>query len=369
LAAVRDLARRHPLLRVRAVDTPGGPRLVDAGDDMQAQLVDLTAHTPDEAAQIARGIRQGVGRPADPYAVTAGRAVLLAESDGAHRLLLSMSHVLFDGWSVDALRAELIDLLYRGGAGAPAPDGAALDAYLDAMDDWVSWRGADAAVLAHARAFHDAERAAQSRVGHLVRPGRVAVAGATIPKAAGGTEAGMVAAMALAARRVFGLEQVPIARAQHGRRLGTRSFFDVVGNTADLVPLVLPPGEPAATVEAAARALVAGQIDQFHWLAYLRRYDPVLLRDWPRPAHPLAATLRLGYTQNNPVADESVTLLDGETQSAPSRDGSLEVQVGAGGSGLACAVTGWGLPERTVSHYAVALAGALAELAEDGGRP
>ncbi|GAA4819213.1 amino acid adenylation domain-containing protein [Streptomyces ziwulingensis] len=119
--AVRDLARRHEVLRSRIEEPPGsGPvsRVGEAADVPVAVRADLP---PDRWEAV---LAEETGRPFDLTAKPPLRAALLRAGDEAV-LALTFHHVAVDGWSLGIVGAELPRLyaarLGRGEAPPPAP--------------------------------------------------------------------------------------------------------------------------------------------------------------------------------------------------------------------------------------------------------
>ncbi|TMR07685.1 amino acid adenylation domain-containing protein [Nonomuraea turkmeniaca] len=112
LAAVRELAERHEVLRT-LVDQDG---TVVVGAD----LVPITVEDLDDPERVEREAYRPFALDAEPPA----RAVLYRLDDDEHVLLLTVHHIAFDAWSRDVAIAELA-ALYAAGLGLgerpPAP--------------------------------------------------------------------------------------------------------------------------------------------------------------------------------------------------------------------------------------------------------
>jgi amino acid adenylation domain-containing protein len=154
--ALGGLVRRHEALRTSFVEVDGQPRQVvaQAGAALPLTLTDLRTLPADEREQAARRLAEIEARR--PFNLARGpllRAILLCLDDQEHVLVLTLHHIIADGWSLGILIREFA-LLYQAhsalSAGAPAPlaglpvqyadyaiwqrqwlRGAALDAQLD----------------------------------------------------------------------------------------------------------------------------------------------------------------------------------------------------------------------------------------------
>nr|QEO74242.1 condensation domain-containing protein [uncultured bacterium] len=121
--AVKEVVRRHEVLRTtfRAVD--GMPvQVVAPSADVPFEVVDLRALAPGPRSEEARRrAAEEVRRPFDLARGPLVRAVVVWLEDHRQVLMVSMHHIVSDGWSVGVLRREL-GLLYRAFATAqPSP--------------------------------------------------------------------------------------------------------------------------------------------------------------------------------------------------------------------------------------------------------
>ncbi|HET9620343.1 MAG TPA: amino acid adenylation domain-containing protein, partial [Kofleriaceae bacterium] len=111
-AAVQRVVERHEVLRTRFVEVGGEPRQVIDG-----RGVTLAVEAVAEAALAARAIREAQ----QPFDLATGpliRARLLRLADDDHALLLTMHHIVCDGWSMAIVLREL-GAAYRGEPLAP----------------------------------------------------------------------------------------------------------------------------------------------------------------------------------------------------------------------------------------------------------
>ncbi len=123
-AALAEIVRRHEALRtVFAADGDGEPRqvILPAGE-RPLPLVDLTAlPAPARAAEAGRLAAEDALRPFDLVRGPLLRTTLLRQAEGEHVLLLSLHHVITDGWSIGIFTRELTELYRAFAAGAPSP--------------------------------------------------------------------------------------------------------------------------------------------------------------------------------------------------------------------------------------------------------
>ncbi|MEU6730260.1 amino acid adenylation domain-containing protein [Nonomuraea wenchangensis] len=107
-AAIGEIVRRHPALRTRYEERDGEPvPVVEPSVTVPFGVVDATPRTVDAlAAHAAR----------DPFDLRTGpvlRALLLRLAPDRHRLLVTVHHIAFDGWSAGVFLDELARL-YAG---------------------------------------------------------------------------------------------------------------------------------------------------------------------------------------------------------------------------------------------------------------
>jgi amino acid adenylation domain-containing protein len=121
--ALREIVRRHEVLRTRFTSADGRPvQVVERGVELEVPTVDLT--TVPEAEREARAkqlAREEAGRPFDLSCAPLVRATLLRLSDEEHVLLLTMHHIVSDGWSTGVLVRELRTLYAAYAAGQHSP--------------------------------------------------------------------------------------------------------------------------------------------------------------------------------------------------------------------------------------------------------
>ncbi len=121
--ALAELVRRHESLRTVFPDVDGEPvqRILPAGPRPLA-VVDLRC-LPDGAREAA-GRRLAGEEAARPFELARGpllRSVLLRTTDEDWALLLTLHHIVSDGWSMQVLLREVSALYGAGVRGGPSP--------------------------------------------------------------------------------------------------------------------------------------------------------------------------------------------------------------------------------------------------------
>jgi amino acid adenylation domain-containing protein/non-ribosomal peptide synthase protein (TIGR01720 family) len=121
--ALDEVVRRHEVLRTTLVPLEGGPvQVVAPAGPVALPCEDLSALPEEE--RVAEARRRAAAEAAAPFSLSAGpllRARLLRLEAGEHVLLLTLHHVVTDGWSMPLLQRE-ISLLYAAFAQAlPSP--------------------------------------------------------------------------------------------------------------------------------------------------------------------------------------------------------------------------------------------------------
>jgi amino acid adenylation domain-containing protein len=121
--SLEEIVRRHETLRTRFVNVKGQPRpVVDAPAPLPLPVADLTglAAGPRQARAAALAEAEALA----PFDLAAGplvRFTLLRLAPDRHRLLVTLHHIVSDGWSMGVLMREL-DALYQAfAAGRPSP--------------------------------------------------------------------------------------------------------------------------------------------------------------------------------------------------------------------------------------------------------
>ena len=112
-------------LRTSFVSIEGTPHQVIAQDpDLSIATDDLTGFTPEHReAEVQRRAREDARRPFDLTRGPLARVSLLRLDDAEHAVLLTMHHLITDGWSLGVAANELV-MLYeseRGGGSSHVP--------------------------------------------------------------------------------------------------------------------------------------------------------------------------------------------------------------------------------------------------------
>ncbi|MGZ3459406.1 MAG: non-ribosomal peptide synthetase, partial [Archangium sp.] len=119
--ALGELVRRHESLRTTFRDTNGQPeQLVSPPAPLPLTLVDLSTHQEREA-EAQRLVQREVRRPFELVSGPLLRTLLLRLDTTEHVLLLTMHHIVSDGWSMGVLVREVSALYGAFSAGRPSP--------------------------------------------------------------------------------------------------------------------------------------------------------------------------------------------------------------------------------------------------------
>jgi amino acid adenylation domain-containing protein len=122
-AALGEIVRRHEVLRTRFAEMAGQPvQIVEPAAPYVLPLVDLTAiGRPRRLAAAERLAAEEAAAPFDLSRPPLLRALLLQLEKGEHHLLLTVHHIVTDGWSQSILLRELSVLYAAVAAGEPSP--------------------------------------------------------------------------------------------------------------------------------------------------------------------------------------------------------------------------------------------------------
>jgi amino acid adenylation domain-containing protein len=121
--SLNEMCRRHEVLRTTFAAMDGRPVQVIA-PSLALPLPLLDRQRLSEAAREAEVQRLATQEARRPFDLTTGplvRAMLLRLSPAAHVLLLSMHHIVSDGWSIGIFVRELATLYDAFAAGRPSP--------------------------------------------------------------------------------------------------------------------------------------------------------------------------------------------------------------------------------------------------------
>ncbi len=110
--SLSTIVRRHDAFRTTFTTTPGGePIQVVAAADTALPLVDLQGHSASTREDTARRLIEAeAARPFDLRQGPLVRARLLRLAPDEHILLLTIHHIVIDGWSIGVLTRELTAL-------------------------------------------------------------------------------------------------------------------------------------------------------------------------------------------------------------------------------------------------------------------
>jgi amino acid adenylation domain-containing protein/non-ribosomal peptide synthase protein (TIGR01720 family) len=134
-AAVRALLRRHPHLAAGFYqgDLPTPVQLVPAEPDLPWREIDLASLAPEARdGELARILAEEQRRGFDLARPPLLRAILIRLGDERHHLIITVHHVLIDGWSQTILPAELASLYASGGDVSALP-------MAPSYRDYLSW--------------------------------------------------------------------------------------------------------------------------------------------------------------------------------------------------------------------------------------
>jgi amino acid adenylation domain-containing protein/non-ribosomal peptide synthase protein (TIGR01720 family) len=120
--SLTEVIRRHEALRTVFAVKDGDPvQLIKAASSFELPLVDLSAETEHESERLA------AAEARRPFDLTTGpllRAQLLKLNSQEHIILLTMHHIVSDGWSLGVLVSEVAALYqaYLDGRPSPLPE-------------------------------------------------------------------------------------------------------------------------------------------------------------------------------------------------------------------------------------------------------
>ena len=122
-SALRRVMDRHDALRV-SIDVDGEHQEISASSQIALPVIDLAHQSPQSrAAEIARILQSEAAQPFDLTVGPLLRATLVRESADLHRLIVTVHHIVCDGWSSAVLFSDLGRLYAadRNGLGAQLP--------------------------------------------------------------------------------------------------------------------------------------------------------------------------------------------------------------------------------------------------------
>ncbi len=116
---LNEILRRHEILRTRFIVVDGQPhQLIESDSTLKIGLVDLSAlSTEEREAEMKRLISAEARLPFDLAECPLVRATVLRFANDERVLLLTLHHIIADGWSLGVLARE-VGALYRAFLGA-----------------------------------------------------------------------------------------------------------------------------------------------------------------------------------------------------------------------------------------------------------
>ncbi|HLL46214.1 MAG TPA: condensation domain-containing protein, partial [Longimicrobiaceae bacterium] len=124
--SLSEIVRRHEALRTVFAEVDGSPvQVIAPFGGFALPVEDLSGlRGADREAAVRRRAGEEAARPFDLSAGPLFRAALLRLGEEDHVLLLSVHHIVSDGWSMGVLYRELSALYeaYRGGGESPLPE-------------------------------------------------------------------------------------------------------------------------------------------------------------------------------------------------------------------------------------------------------
>ncbi|MEP7206572.1 MAG: amino acid adenylation domain-containing protein [Casimicrobiaceae bacterium] len=133
-AALRGLVQRHAALRTHFVSAGGAPQQqIEASADLPLRMHDVSGGTVHDAHAFAEAeIRAAFDLGRGPLV----RAMLIRHSPDHHWLVLTLHHIVTDGWSTGIIRRELSALYHAARDGTPA----SLPALTHTYADYAVWQ-------------------------------------------------------------------------------------------------------------------------------------------------------------------------------------------------------------------------------------
>ena len=123
---LNEIVRRHDSLRTTFTAVDGHPmQVIHPTLNLTLPIEDLhNLAGIDPQTEVRRIAREQTGKPFDLELPPLFRMILLRLGDTEHVLLVTMHHLISDGWSLDLIRREIALLYnaYAGGKPSPLPD-------------------------------------------------------------------------------------------------------------------------------------------------------------------------------------------------------------------------------------------------------
>ncbi|KAF1061953.1 amino acid adenylation domain-containing protein [Burkholderia gladioli] len=122
-----EIVRRHEILRTRFPAVDGAPTQVveppcATGFALDSELLDLSELAADECDAATRRLAEEQARA--PFDLASGppiRVTLIRHGETEHVLLLTLHHIVSDGWSTGVLVGEIVGIYTAFSSGRPSP--------------------------------------------------------------------------------------------------------------------------------------------------------------------------------------------------------------------------------------------------------
>ena len=125
-STLNEMMRRHEVLRTTFTDAGGKPeQLISAARPRPLRVIDLIGLKPQQReAAVQNAIKEDARTPFDLVLGPLVRQQLLRVDEAEHVVLLTMHHIVSDGWSMGVLVNEVAGLYetYRRGKSSPLPE-------------------------------------------------------------------------------------------------------------------------------------------------------------------------------------------------------------------------------------------------------
>lgn len=340
-AALLEVCNRHEILRTRFPAPDGQPyQEVLAEADPEWEWIEFDG-LPDDQAKLAAATTRQLAMAFDIAAHPPLRALLALLPDGSGLLMLTLHHLIIDGWSAEILRNELVIGSAAHHAGTPAmlpqvalqyidyaiwQRGILAGGRLDALLGY--WRGQLAGATPDLRLPYDFPRPARlDYAGELVRrrlpAGLVAAAGAWADALGVSRFTLLCAAFAALLHRLSGQTDVVIGTPVAQRHVaGTE---DLMGCLVNTLALRLRPDPRAGMVELIRQTqevLLAAQDHQDLPLELLVEHLAPARRTDAQPLFQVLFTLESKAAPSAPVEEEQwVARFDLQVVLSPDGDG------------------------------------------------
>jgi amino acid adenylation domain-containing protein len=180
--ALARIQQRHEILRTTYhVDTEGAWQQIHPHGGARLDVLDWSSEPAgDHESRLVRLIAEVEARPFDLSSDPMLRATLVALADEAHVLVLTVHHIAADGWSLDVLVDEFVQLYTAIGQGQPPQ----LPALPIQYADYALWQQAQVPALADGLAWWSAQLAGAPDLstlpGDRPRPTRMSGQGANL---------------------------------------------------------------------------------------------------------------------------------------------------------------------------------------------